>query len=116
MPLFRIVSCPSLGPLWDHTSCAIVNDLGFCARYARKRRGLRLAVTCGNVLPLLTGGQVGYWQLLNRVGTPEHVTRKSVVVYSTPMTQNGSDLPGSGRSRWTTNRPVAQQKKGNNRN
>src|ERR1700730_11830915 len=43
------------------------------------------------------------------------VTRKSVVVYSTLMTQNGLELPGSGRSRWATNHLVTQQKIRNNR-
>ena len=43
------------------------------------------------------------------------VTRKSVVVYSTPMTRNGPRLPGTGRSRWTTNHLVTQQKIRNNR-
>jgi hypothetical protein len=37
-------------------------------------------------------------------------SRKSVVVYSTPMTRNRPELPGSGRSRWTTNHLVTQQK------
>jgi hypothetical protein len=43
------------------------------------------------------------------------VTRKSVVVCSTPMTRNRPELPGSGRSRWTTNHLVTQQKTRNNR-
>jgi hypothetical protein len=43
------------------------------------------------------------------------VTGKSVVVYSTPMTRNGPELPGSGRSRWTTNHLVTQHKIRNNR-
>src|SRR5271169_1777017 len=38
------------------------------------------------------------------------ITRKSVVVYSTPMTQNRPELPGSGQSRQTTNHLVTQQK------
>src|ERR1700730_11673843 len=42
-------------------------------------------------------------------------TRKSVVVYSTPMTRNRPELPGSGRSRWTTNHLVTQQKIRNDR-
>src|ERR1700730_454288 len=43
------------------------------------------------------------------------VTPKSVFVYSTLMTQNGLELPGSGRSRWVTNHLVTQQKIRNNR-
>src|ERR1700736_2184535 len=42
-------------------------------------------------------------------------SRKSVVVYSTPMTRNRPELPGSGRSRWTTNHLVTQQKIRSNR-
>jgi hypothetical protein len=42
-------------------------------------------------------------------------SRKSVVVYSTPMTRNRPELPGSGRSRWTINHLVTQQKIRNNR-
>jgi hypothetical protein len=50
--------CLWLGPVWDHTLCAMVNDLPVCARYARARIGRLLSATCGNALPLFTGGQV----------------------------------------------------------
>ena len=47
-----------LGPPWDHTLCVMVNDLRVCARHARSQIGYALAMTCGNALPLFTGGQV----------------------------------------------------------
>ena len=47
-----------LGPVWDHTLCAVVNDLGVCDRLARHYIGRRLAVTCGNALTHYSGGQV----------------------------------------------------------
>jgi len=31
------VAALCLGPVWDHTLCAMVNDLRVCARYARAR-------------------------------------------------------------------------------
>jgi Thiamine pyrophosphate enzyme, C-terminal TPP binding domain len=46
------------GPVGDHTLCAMVNDLRVCERYARTSHEGRLRVAWGNVLPLLTGGQV----------------------------------------------------------
>ena len=46
------------GPVGDHTSCAMVNDLRVCARHARAAQARRLRATWGNVLPLFTGGQV----------------------------------------------------------
>jgi hypothetical protein len=46
------------GPAGDHTLCAMVHDLRVCARYARTQHGQLPAVTRGNAIPLLTGGQV----------------------------------------------------------
>jgi hypothetical protein len=46
------------GPSWDHTLYAVMNDMRACARLARPQTGHTLAVTSGNALPLLTGGQV----------------------------------------------------------
>jgi hypothetical protein len=46
------------GPVWDHTSCAMVHDLCVCARHACPCRARSLPLACGNVLPLFTGGQV----------------------------------------------------------
>lgn len=45
-------------PVGDHTLCATVHDLRVCERLARPHPGHRRAVTCGNALPLFTGGQV----------------------------------------------------------
>jgi hypothetical protein len=39
----------------DHTLCAVMNDPRVCARIARPQIGHTLAVTSGNVLPLLLG-------------------------------------------------------------
>jgi hypothetical protein len=47
------------GPFGDRTLCTVMNDLPVCARLARPQTGHTIAVTSGNVLPLLTGGQVG---------------------------------------------------------
>jgi hypothetical protein len=46
------------GPFWDHTLCAMLNDLRVCELPARPHYGHLLVVTCGNALPQLTGGQV----------------------------------------------------------
>src|SRR5271166_979041 len=46
------------GPFGDRTLCTVMNDLRVCARLARPQTGHTISVTSGNVLPLLTGGQV----------------------------------------------------------
>jgi hypothetical protein len=46
------------GPVGDQTLCAMVNDLLVRARRARPYPGRSLALTCGNGLALLPGGQV----------------------------------------------------------
>ncbi len=46
------------GPFGDRTICTVMNDLRVCARVARPQTGRTIAVTSGNVLPLLPGGQV----------------------------------------------------------
>jgi len=46
------------GPRGDHTVCSPVHDLRVCACLARPQTDPTIAPTCGNVLPLLTGGQV----------------------------------------------------------
>jgi hypothetical protein len=45
-------------PVWDHTLCAIVNDLRVYARHTRSSQARTVPTTCGNALPLFTGGQV----------------------------------------------------------
>lgn len=54
---------PVLGPIGDHTLCALVNDLRVCARYAPPLLGPLIACDLENVSPLLTGGQVVRLQL-----------------------------------------------------
>jgi hypothetical protein len=44
--------------VWDHTLCAMVNDLRVRARLARPLCGKTLAMNRENVLPLFPGGQV----------------------------------------------------------
>ena len=106
----------SRGPFWDHTSCAMVNDLRVCACLARAPNRLHTRgdqrKTCYCDL-LGSSGLVAASE--QRWVHRNTVTRKSVVVYSTPMTRNGPVLPGSGRSRWKTNHLVTQQKIRNNR-
>ena len=46
------------GPLWDHTLCAIVNDLRAYERTYTATERPQLRVTWQNVLPQFTGGQV----------------------------------------------------------
>jgi hypothetical protein len=46
---------PIWGPLLDHTSCAVVNDLRVCELVAQHHLDHIVVVTCGNVLPLLLG-------------------------------------------------------------
>ena len=57
-----VAGAPSLsgswGPRWDHTLCALVNDLRVGARHARPPVGHILPATCGNALPPFSGGQV----------------------------------------------------------
>jgi hypothetical protein len=45
----------SWGPRWDHTLCALVNDLRVGARHARPPVGHILPATCGNALPPFSG-------------------------------------------------------------
>jgi hypothetical protein len=59
-----------MGPLWDHTLYAIVNDLRLCARYARIRRGQPLAVTGGKSTTAIywgSSGLNGYGRMLAAV-------------------------------------------------
>jgi hypothetical protein len=51
-------TAPCWVPFWDHTLRTLVNDLRVCERLARPTQAHTLAVACGNLLPLLTGGQV----------------------------------------------------------
>jgi hypothetical protein len=57
-----VAGAPSLsgswGPRWDHTLCALVNDLRVGARHARPPVGHILPATCGDALPPFSGGQV----------------------------------------------------------
>ena len=48
----------SWGPRWDHTLCALVNDLRVGARHGRPPVGHILPATCGDALPPFSGGQV----------------------------------------------------------
>jgi hypothetical protein len=54
-----VAGAPSLsgswGPRWDHTLCALVNDLRVGARHARPPVGHILPATCGNALPPFSG-------------------------------------------------------------
>jgi len=52
------VKVPNWGPFWDHTLCAVPNDLRVYERHTRRPPARRLPTTCRNALPLLTGGQV----------------------------------------------------------
>jgi hypothetical protein len=50
-----IAKVPRCGPFWDHTFCALVNDLRVCGRHARPPRARTVPATWENALPLLTG-------------------------------------------------------------
>ena len=53
-----IAKVPCWGPFWDHTFCALVNDLRVCGRHARPPQARTVPATWENVLPRFTGGQV----------------------------------------------------------
>ena len=59
LPFFSqmLRTAPTLGPIWDHTLCAMVNDLHI-ERLTLPNRGHPTSLTWGNALPLRSGGQV----------------------------------------------------------
>jgi hypothetical protein len=106
-------------PIWDHfgttryarwrTTCASVNAMPHekLPRETADQRERVTAIYSGS--SGLVAASETAWVHRNTV------TGKSVVVYSTPMSRNGPELPGSGRSRRTTNHLVTQQTIRNNR-
>ena len=50
-----IAKVPCWGPFWDHTFCALVNDLRVCGRHARPYPSSNLALTCANVFAIYWG-------------------------------------------------------------
>jgi hypothetical protein len=53
------------GPFWDHTLCAMVNDLRVCARLVWPQTDRALVVTCGNACRYFLGVKWSQVQILS---------------------------------------------------